>query len=163
MSRINLSKKKILFVFFVLVILIFIFLDFFITTPKEVVNNYAKGMKNFNSTAIVNLYMDNMVVESYDSKDDMIEEFDLMFEDLKGKDFIINSYKINKDYKKLSGDEFDYRIAQLEEYYKIKSEIDELRIYNIDFKCSSNGETDKVEQVIIIGKIRFNWYLIGIE
>ena len=48
MSRINLSKKKILFVFFVLVILIFIFLDFFITTPKEVVNNYAKARKNFN-------------------------------------------------------------------------------------------------------------------
>ena len=163
MNKIKLNKKGI-FIFVVFILLIaLVIISLSISGPGDVVKKYAKGMKNFDSEKIVELYIPEMIKESYDSEKEMIDELDLMFKEMKEKYFKIISYSIDTDYKVFDGEELEYRIKQLKDYYKIEDEIKEVRRYLVEFQCSVDGEEDVVEHKVIIAKIKSKWYLIGIE
>lgn len=163
MNNIKLNKKGIFILFVLILLIILTVVSLSISGPGDIVKKYAKGMKNFDSEMIVDLYVPEMIKESYDSKKDMIDELDLMFKEMKEKYFKITSYSIDTDYKVFDGNELDYRIKQLKDYYKIKDEIKEVRRYIVEFQCSADGEEDVVEHKVIIAKIKSRWYLIGIE
>ena len=164
-KKINEKNLMILIMLVVIVIVIIIFgINLIFGGAKSVVNDYAKGMKNFDSKLIVNLYMDEMIKESYDSKEEMIDEYDLMFSDMKDSYYEIIKYTIKSDYKLYEGNELDYQIDQLEEYYKISpKDVKEIRRYTVNFECNYDGELKEVENKVIIAKIKNKWYLIGIE
>ena len=108
--------------------------------------------------------MNEMIKESYDSKEDMIEDYDLMFSEMKDSYYEIVKYTVKSDYKLYEGNELDYQIDQLEEYYKISSkDVKEIRRYTVDFECNYDGELKEVENKVIIAKIKHKWYLIGTE
>lgn len=160
------EKKLIIFIMLVVIaIVIIIFgISMIFGGAKSVVNDYAKGMKNFDSKLIVNLYMDEMIKESYNSKDDMIEEYDSIFSDMKDSYYEIIKYTVKSDYKLYEDNELDYQIDQLEEYYKISpKDVKEIRRYTINFECNYDGELKDVENKVIVAKINNKWYLIGTE
>ncbi len=149
----------------ILVILILFFsIKLLFGGASGVVNDYAKGMKNFDSEMLVDLYIYEMIKESYDSEEDMIKEFDSMFEEMENNYFQIISYDVNKSYKEYEGEELDYKINQLEEYYKIEdTDIKEIRRYTVIFDCSVDSEMKEVEHKVNVAKIKNKWYFIGTE
>lgn len=163
--KINEKNLMILIMLIVITIVVIIFgISMIFGGAKGIVKDYAKGMKNFDSKLIVNLYMDEMIKESYDSKEDMMDEYDSMFSDMKDSYYEIIKYTIKSDYKLYEGNELDYQIDQLEEYYKISpKDVKEIRRYTINFECNYDGELKDVESKVIIAKIKSKWYLIGTE
>ena len=164
-KKINEKNLMILIMLVVVIDLVIIFaISIIFGGAKGVVNDYAKGMKNFDSKLIVDLYMNEMIKESYDSREDMIEDYDLMFSEMKDSYYEIVKYTVKSDYKLYEGNELDYQIDQLEEYYKISSkDVKEIRRYTVDFECNYDGELKEVENKVIIAKIKHKWYLIGTE
>lgn len=167
MAKKIINEKKlmtlILIVIAVIVVLSFV-ISFLFGGAKGVARDYAKGMKNFDSKAIVDLYMYEMIEESYDSKEDMIEEYNIMFEDMKDSYYKITRYTVSSDYKLYEGNELDYQIDNLENDYKIDAKsIKEIRRYTVSFECNYDGEYKEVEHKLIIAKINNKWYLIGTE
>ena len=165
MAKINRKEKKIMIVLTGVVVALCLIILLFNTlfgSAKNVVTKYAQGMKNFNSEKIVELYNDQMIKESYESAEEMIEDYDEMFKYLKDDYYKINSYTISDNYKTYEGDELEYQVNELVEHYNFKEkEIKEIRLYNVIFECDADGEAKEVEHKVLVAKINGHWYYIG--
>ena len=163
----DINEKKV--VFFIIIIMSLIISGTFCCVmlfggAKRVASEYAKGMQLFDSTIIANLYIEEMIKESYNSKEDMIKEFDDLFKDMEDSYFKILKYKIDKNYKLYENNEFEYQKDVLVDYYKLKEkDIKEIRRYTVTFYCSDDGDDREVEHKLNIAKIGGKWYLISTE
>ena len=164
-NKINEKKIMILIMTIVIVLIFLIFgLNVLFGGAKRVANNYAKGMKNYDSKLIVDLYIGEMIEESYDSKEEMIEYFDSMFKEMEDNYYKILKYSVDDNYKIYKGDELDYQLDKLEEYYNIKpNNVKEIRKYIINFDCNYGGEEKEIEHNLLIANIKGKWYLVGTE
>ena len=128
----------------------------------NVVNKYAQGMMEFDSKKIVSLYDNQMISESYDSREDMVKDYDEMFKYLKEDYYKINNYIIDSKYNKLEGKEFNSKLNELVEHYKYKKkDVEEIRLYKVTFECDVNGTIKEVEHNIFVSKIKGEWFYIG--
>lgn len=163
----NFNEKKVV-IFLIIILIVLISIIFALSTifggAKMVANNYAKGMSNFDSKTIADLYIEEMILESYESKNAMIEEFDTLFQGMKDSYFQILKYDVDKNYKQYEGKELEYQKDVLVDYYKIdENEIKEIRRYSVVFYCSDDGENKEVETKLNIANIGNKWYLISTE
>ena len=167
MQKINRKEKKRLAIIFGIILfigLLVIGCSMFIDEAKDVVNQYAYGMKSSNAQKIVNLYKEDMIYESYGSKKEMIQDYEDMFNVLKEEHYIVESYEIDDKYKVYKGDELKKQVDSLVDYYGIeKNTIDEIRMYTVHFKCNDDGEKKNTKQDVIVAKIDNHWYYIGTE
>lgn len=165
MKKINEKKLMIITMFVVVLIVLLIFgITMLFGGAERVATKYAKGMSNFDANMIVSLYNDKMIKESYETKDEMVKEFDLMFKQMKDSYFQILKYDVDSNYKLYEGNELDYHINALVDYYKIdEKDIKEIRRYTVTFYCSDDGDSREVENKLNIAKIKNKWYLISTE
>ena len=167
MQKITRKEKKRLTIIFGIILfigLLIIVCSIFIDDAKDVVNQFAYGMKTSNANKIVDLYKEEMIYESYDSKNEIINDYEEMFNELKEDHYIVESYHIENKYKVYEGEELKKQKDMLVEYYGIdKNTIDELRLYTINFECNDDGKKKNTKQNVIIAKIENNWYYIGSE
>ncbi len=167
MNKKNINEKKLMILIMIVVVLIVIFAVMFnilFSGARGIAKDYAKGMKNFDSKLIVDLYMDEMIKESYESREDMMKEYDAMFKEMEDGYSEVLRYKIDDNYKLYEGNEYDYQVKKLKEDFKISPEdVKEIRRYTIIFECNYDSELKEVENKILVGKIKSKWYLIGLE
>ena len=167
MQKITRKEKKRLTIIFGIILfigLLIIVCSIFIDDAKDVVNQFAYGMKTSNAKRIVDLYKEEMIYESYDSKNEIINDYEEMFNELREDHYIVESYHIENKYKVYKGEELKKQKDMLVEYYGIdKNTIDELRLYTINFECNDDGKKKNTKQNVIIAKIENNWYYIGSE
>lgn len=167
MKKYTRKEKKKLFVLFGCVLsvgLLLIVFRFFMVGAKDVVDQYAYGVKTFSAEKIVDLYKEEMILESYESKKDMIKDYEEMFEELKDDYYRIEDYEISDNFKIYKDEEFKYKQDQLYEYYGIdKKLIEQIRLYTVKYHCNEDGEAKTTEQDILVAKIDARWYYIGNE
>lgn len=160
------EKKLMLFIVIITVVLVGLGFGFTVIFggAKKVALDYAKGMSNFDSKLIADLYLEEMFKESYETKEDMIKELDVMFENMMSSGFQIIRYEFAKDYKIYKEQELEERKKILIEYYKIDdTDIKEIRRYDVTFYCVDDNGSKEVEMKLNIAKIKNKWYLISTE
>ena len=151
-----------------MIVLIFILLYtclFFINTSsddaREVAIKYAKSFKNFDSERIVSVFHEKMILESYDSKDDMIEYFNQSFESLKKGNYKINSYSVSKEYQTYKEQKLGNFLDELNDEYGIsKSSVKEIRCYTITFYIINDNNKSTSVQEAVIANIDGHWYYL---
>lgn len=165
MKKINEKKLMLLIVIIVVLLVVMAFgISILFGGAKRVASNYAKGMSNYDSKLIADLYIEEMFKESYQSKEEVIKELDTMFDSMKSAGFQIVRYEFDKHYKVYENKELDERKKQLIEYYKIEDKsIKEIRRYDVTFYCVYENESKEVEMKLNIAKIKNKWYLISTE
>ena len=162
------SQKSKLFLILIIVFSLCIIFIFYLVSrfggAGGVVFDYAEGMQSFNSKKIVDLYFEDMLKESYESKAEMIEEFDKLFNDMRESSLKITKFDVDNNYKLYKASEYDYQKEILVKYYGIdENYISEIRGYVVTFYCVSGKEKKEVESNLIVAKIKKNWYLISTE
>jgi hypothetical protein len=167
MKKYTRKEKKRLFSIFGCVLsvgLLLIVCSFFMDGAKDVADQYAYGMKTFSAETIVDLYKEEMILESYNSKKEMIKDYEEMFEELKDDYYRIEDYEISDNFKIFKDEEFKYKQDQLYEYYGIdKKLIEQIRLYTVKYECNEDGEEKNTEQGILVARIDGKWYYIGNE
>ena len=167
MKKITRKEKKRLIIIFGVVLFIGLLLVLcraFVDDARDVVRQYAYGMRTYNAEKIVDLYKEEMIFESYESRKDMVKDYEEMFQELKDDYYRINDFEINDNYKIYEGEELKYQKDKLKEYYGIEKKIvEEIRLYTITFDCNDDGEAKETEQSVLIAKMDGHWYYIGNE
>lgn len=146
-------------------VVLFCFLFIFVMSPKKVVKSYVAGMKEFNSTRVVNTmydeFLDNFKKET---GDDFKVLLDKTFDVYKKEKYEIESYEINFNYSKFTDNQFNAYVDMLSKSYGIKKgKIKELRYYPVRYTSKfSDGSSDIFTQRIILAKIGFKWYVFPV-